>query len=775
MRCGSCRSAMGIRSHPDLCCIPLRWCFVFVFQACSAAPPLHGDTAVKADTLHGTVPIDVEIVSAEELRLVVAAPAAGAGTRASGDASAAPVLAPQAVEDLSAWAGVGKQHPHSSLRSAAGAKEARLPLEALERIHNIPPPEGYQVALPPSWVHETILRESRSAALEAREAEKGLRALAEDWSESFSKLRPSQIEGVRFGIMRRGRCLIADEMGLGKTLQALFIAQHYAEEWPLLIIAPKAVLSNWRDEITKWFPHLYNEVEVVTDGKHFLKHKLIRIVSYNLAALHSRFRVQQDGNPFNVVFFDEAHYMKSSKTVRAQALLPVCKAARRCILLTGTAVLNSASEIWTLLSALMRQGVEDISVPSLDDFCRRYAYQKWKRNGFEWEGAKRTDELNALLSGTFMIRRQKVDVLELAPKERHLWIIEEDKLDRSATKKLFAMLSRSEKQPASENYAALFSSIAAQGKAAAVADYVADLLSREAKVVVFAHHLYMHNKIQKRLSSLGVKHIRIDGSTPAHQRAKYIAKFQTDSTVRVALMGLLASSQGIDLTAARVVVFGELCWVPGRLLQAEDRVHRHGQKRSVEIHYCVAAGFMGQMDRAQLRKLGEKEVAVSKILDREVRSDFALLDASDPVSKKAGRRGLVEPTKEVAAARVRQAPVRVPPRPLEMTRRSHPSLPAIRQSPRGTAFALGALRPPRRPGPMSPAMEQHVSRTATFLVLILLGTRSFWRNVNALALRGGAKPGARQFACFKAQLVRALFERTSFASCCSTRSSEFVI
>lgn len=32
-------------------------------------------------------------------------------------------------------------------------------------------------------------------------------------------LLPFQLEGVRFGLKRHGRCLIADEMGLGKTLQ----------------------------------------------------------------------------------------------------------------------------------------------------------------------------------------------------------------------------------------------------------------------------------------------------------------------------------------------------------------------------------------------------------------------------------------------------------------------------------------------------------------------------------------------------------------------------
>jgi hypothetical protein len=35
----------------------------------------------------------------------------------------------------------------------------------------------------------------------------------------YNALLPFQLEGVRFGLRRGGRCLIADEMGLGKTLQ----------------------------------------------------------------------------------------------------------------------------------------------------------------------------------------------------------------------------------------------------------------------------------------------------------------------------------------------------------------------------------------------------------------------------------------------------------------------------------------------------------------------------------------------------------------------------
>lgn len=37
----------------------------------------------------------------------------------------------------------------------------------------------------------------------------------------LESLLPFQLEGVRFGLRRGGRCLIADDMGLGKTIQVV--------------------------------------------------------------------------------------------------------------------------------------------------------------------------------------------------------------------------------------------------------------------------------------------------------------------------------------------------------------------------------------------------------------------------------------------------------------------------------------------------------------------------------------------------------------------------
>ncbi|XP_007577659.1 SWI/SNF-related matrix-associated actin-dependent regulator of chromatin subfamily A-like protein 1 isoform X2 [Poecilia formosa] len=443
-----------------------------------------------------------------------------------------------------------------------------------------------------------------------------------------SSLMPFQKEGVNFAVSKQGRLLLADDMGLGKTVQAICIAAYYRNEWPLLVVTPSSVRFTWAEAFRRWLPSLSpDSINVAVKAKENIRSGLVNIVSYDLL---SRMDKQHAGPPFNVLIMDESHFLKNMKTARCKAALPLLKAAKRVILLSGTPAMSRPCELYTQILS-----VKPSLFPRFHEFGVRYCdarQHQQKTWGWDYSGSSNLGELKLLLEECLMLRRLKSDVLSQLPsKQRKVVTVTIEGVSgrmKAALSAAAKQLTKSHRSKMEEKEALLvFYNHTAEAKLQAIMEYITDMLEcgRE-KFLVFAHHKLVLDHITTELLKKNVSFIRIDGATPSAERQQLCEKFQFSSKSCVAVLSVTAANMGLTLHSADLVIFAELFWNPGVLIQAEDRVHRIGQTSNVDIHYLVAKGtaddHLWPMIQAKMNVLKEVGLSESNLLDKAENESF---------------------------------------------------------------------------------------------------------------------------------------------------------
>ncbi|EOY09747.1 Chromatin remodeling factor18 isoform 1 [Theobroma cacao] len=424
-----------------------------------------------------------------------------------------------------------------------------------------------------------------------------------------SKLLPFQRDGVRFVLQHGGRALLADEMGLGKTLQAIAVAACIRDSWPVLVLAPSSLRLHWASMIQQWLNIPPSDIVVIfsqvggsnkggftilsskcKDGIHL--DGLFNIISYDLVPKLENVLMASE---FKVVIADESHFLKNAQAKRTTTSLPIIKKAQYAMLLTGTPALSRPIELFKQLEALYP-----------DVYRKIYEYgDRYCKGGIfgTYQGASNHEELHNLMKATVMIRRLKKDVLcQLPMKRRQQVFLELTEKDMKKISSLFQELNlvkgkikarRSEEEVHSlklieKNLINKIYTDSAEAKIPAVLDYLETVIEAGCKFLIFAHHQPMIEAIHQFLLKKKVGCIRIDGATPASSRQALVNDFQEKDAIRAAVLSIKAGGVGLTLTAASTVIFAELSWTPGDLIQAEDRAHRIGQASSVNIYYLLA-------------------------------------------------------------------------------------------------------------------------------------------------------------------------------------------
>lgn len=386
-----------------------------------------------------------------------------------------------------------------------------------------------------------------------------------------------QREGVEW-LIRTRRNILADDMGLGKTLQALVAARAF-EDCEIVVICPVTLQDNWRAEA--------------------------RIAGVPLSIYsNSAQKIPPPPNWNYIVIADEAHAFQNWDSQRTQKFMTLAQDDRcqAVFMLTGTPIKNGRP---ANLFPLLRAAGHPIAT-NRSKFERHFCAAH--NNGYGWNtmGAAHLEELRDKTK-TMLLRRTKAECLDLPDKIR---VLRDAEVSRDAFRayeaKLKELQERYEQRKRDGVIIGGNEAMVMLGhlrQAASIAKVETSLeLAQEAleegrQVVLFVTFKETARLLSEALGNCPI----LSGDTSQQDRQPMVKAFQTgEHKVLVCLFG--AGGVGITLHKADIVILVDRPWTPGDAVQAEDRLHRIGQKSVVTAVWVQAFEVDEQIDALLLDK-----------------------------------------------------------------------------------------------------------------------------------------------------------------------------
>lgn len=119
-------------------------------------------------------------------------------------------------------------------------------------------------------------------------------------------------------------------------------------------------------------------------------------------------------------------------------------------------------------------------------------------------------------------------------------------------------------------------------------DILPEYLDNNKKGVVMSQFSQALKLLTPKLDAAGIKYVVLTGEVPIPERQKLVKQFQTDDSIKLFLCTIKAGGVGITLTRASTIFFLDRDWTPAMNEQAEDRLHRTGQKDNVLVVDLIA-------------------------------------------------------------------------------------------------------------------------------------------------------------------------------------------
>lgn len=405
-------------------------------------------------------------------------------------------------------------------------------------------------------------------------------------------LYPYQRNGVDF-IINTKRLIVGDDMGLGKTLQSIAAVDEVNAK-KILVLAPKALLFSWRNEIKKFSKDISTTVITGTAAqkKKALSEKVRWYITNHETLLQLK-SYPQLCQPWDVIVVDEFHNYMNRKAKKVAAIKQL--KSEYFIGLTGTPILTKPDQLWSQLNIVAPKSFRSFW-KWVDQYCQKQ-FNPYSQYTPIISGVLDTDAYKQMLAPYF-IRRTKEEVLldlpekiykdvplQLSARQKKLYdsmmadMIVEDGDDFHKSGTILEKIIRL-RQICLDPRILPELSITERGvKTEALLEIIQNT---EGQIVVFTSFKSYANLIASELKALKISYELLTGDTPQEGRAAQLDRF-TSGKSKVFIGTIKAGGVGLNLQNASLLIFMDKDYSPAINSQTEARIHRIGQKNAAII------------------------------------------------------------------------------------------------------------------------------------------------------------------------------------------------
>ncbi|EAY96571.1 hypothetical protein OsI_18476 [Oryza sativa Indica Group] len=429
------------------------------------------------------------------------------------------------------------------------------------------------------------------------------------------KMRDYQLAGLNWLIRlyENGiNGILADEMGLGKTLQTISLLGYLHEfrgiTGPHMVVAPKSTLGNWMKEIQRFCPVL-RAIKFLgnPEERNHIRENLLVPGKFDVCVTSFEMAIKEKTAlkrfSWRYIIIDEAHRIKNENSLLSKTMRIYNTNYR--LLITGTPLQNNLHELWSLLNFLL---------PEI--FSSAETFDDWFQISGENDQHEVVQQLHKVLR-PFLLRRLKSDVEKgLPPKKETILKVGMSEMQKQYYRALLQkdlevvnaggerkrLLNIAMQLRKCCNHPYLFQGaepgppyttgdhlIENAGKMVLLDKLLPKLKERDSRVLIFSQMTRLLDILEDYLMYKGYQYCRIDGNTGGEDRDASIEAFNKPGSEKfVFLLSTRAGGLGINLATADVVILYDSDWNPQVDLQAQDRAHRIGQKKEVQVfRFCT--------------------------------------------------------------------------------------------------------------------------------------------------------------------------------------------